>query len=259
MDGLDEAAMVVADDEPDTTESALDEGADEGRPRRPFVVPRCELQAEDASFPVHAHAGGHERRHRDDPTTLADLQIGGIQPKIRIALVGERAGTEGLHLGVERGTHPADLALAHRGDAEGLDEILHPTGGHAGHVRLLDHREQGPLGPSSGLEQAGEVAAVTDPGDGQVDRAHPRVPASLAIAVAAGQAVFGVALTMGHAGDLGDLGFHDRLGQHPQALPQEIHVPITDRLAYRLEQRHPVLGHRVLLFVVGSLLPTTRG
>jgi hypothetical protein len=32
VDGLDETAMVVADDQPDTTEAALDEPTDEARP-----------------------------------------------------------------------------------------------------------------------------------------------------------------------------------------------------------------------------------
>ena len=39
--------------------------------------------------------------------------------------------------------------------------------------------------------------------------------------VALGQAALGVALALGHAGELGDLGFHDRLGEDADALAQE--------------------------------------
>ena len=79
----------------------------------------------------------------------------------------------------------------------------------------------------------------------------PRVPAPLAIAVAAGQSALRVALALGHAGELGHLGLHDRLGEHAHALAQEVDVALGDRLAHRLEHGHPVLGHRGSLRVVG--------
>jgi hypothetical protein len=185
---------------------------------------------------------------------ITDLQVRRVEPEVGIRLIGERAGTERLDLGIERGTHAAHLALGHRGDAEGLDEILHPPRADPDHVRFLHHREEGAFGASPGFEQAREVAAIPDPRDRQVDRADAGIPAPLPVAVAAGQSSLRVSFAMGHAGDLGDLRFHHRLGEHPQAFSQEVHVPVTDRLAYRLEQRHSVLGHRVLPFVVGSLL-----
>ena len=120
---------------------------------------------------------------------------------------------ERLHLGIERRADAADLALRERGDAERLDQILHAAGRDTQHVRLLDHREEGPLGAPTGLEEAREVAAVADAGDGQIDRAGPRVPAPLAIPVAVGQAALRVALSMRHPGQLGHLGLHDRLGE----------------------------------------------
>ncbi len=56
--------------------------------------------------------------------------------------------------------------------------------------------------------------------------------------------MLGIALAVGHPGELGDLGLHDRLGEHPDPLTQEVDVAVGDRLAHGLEHGHPVLGHR---------------
>ncbi len=103
---------------------------------------------------------------------------------------------EGLHLGVERGADAADLALRERGDAERLDEVFHPARADPQHVGLLDHREQRPLGASTGLQEAREVAAVAHARNGQLDRPDTGVPAPLAIAVAAGQSALRITLAV---------------------------------------------------------------
>src|SRR5512135_2214014 len=64
---------------------------------------------------VGGHAGRDDHGLRDDPAVEAHLAVGGV---------GEQVGEGGLerplrergHLGVERGTNPADLALAHPGE-----------------------------------------------------------------------------------------------------------------------------------------------
>ena len=58
----------------------------------------------------------------------------------------------------------------------GPDQVVDGAGRDPMDIGLLDDREQGSLGPSAGLEQRGEVAAVADAWDGQVDRAHTRAP-----------------------------------------------------------------------------------
>ena len=50
------------------------------------------------------------------------------------------------------------------------------------------------------------------------DRAYPGIRALLAIPVLAGQPALGIALTLGPACELGGLGLHDRLGEHPDTL-----------------------------------------
>ena len=76
------------------------------------------------------------------------------------------------------------------------------------------------------------------PGDGELDTAHPGVPAALSIAVESGQASFGVTFAVGHSRHLGDLRLHHRFGQHPHTLAQEVDVPVVNRLAHVLEQRN---------------------
>ena len=83
---------------------------------------------------------------------FADLDKRGVEPQIRRRLPGERAGAEGLDLGIEGSAELADLAATHRGDPESLDHILDPPGRDAQHVRFLDDRQKGPLCPSAGFQ-----------------------------------------------------------------------------------------------------------
>ena len=154
-------------------------------------------------------------------------------------------------LGVEGRADPGHLAAAHALDAQGPDEVVDPARGDTGHVRLLDDREQGPLRPPARFEQAREVRAVAHARDSEVDRAHPGVPAPLAVPVAMREAALRVTLALGQPGELADLGLHDRLGQEPDALAQDVDLAIGAHLAQGLEQGHAVVGHRGVLRVVG--------
>jgi hypothetical protein len=58
---------------------------------------------------------------------------------------------------------------------------------------------------------------------------------------------------------LGHFGFRYSLCEQVNRLKQEVAVALFDRLANAFEQSHAFVGHRGVPFVVGSLLPTTRG
>jgi hypothetical protein len=156
-------------------------------------------------------------------------------------------------LSVEGGADPGDLAAADAGDPEGFDEILDPAGADAGDVRFLDDGEERPLGPPARLEEAREVAAVADLGDREADRPHTGIPAPLAVPVAAREPSVGCPLAVGDSGQLGHLGLHRRLGEDPDPLAEEVGVALGPRLAQQVEHGHPVIGHHVLLLVVGLL------
>ena len=66
-------------------------------------------------------------------------------------------------------------------------------------VGFLDHRGQRLLGHPARLEEAREVGALAQLGDAQLDRAGPRLPVAVAIAVALGEPL-GRALAMRRAG-----------------------------------------------------------
>jgi hypothetical protein len=251
--------VVVADDEANPVEAALDEPPDKGRPGRSLVESCGKLEAQDPPLAAPGDAGRDQGRHRHHAPGFADLEVRGVEPDVRVRLTRERATAEGGHLGVERGADPAHLALADRGDAQGPDEVVDPAGADAQDVCLLDHRQQGALGPTTGFQQGREVRAVADPRDRELDRADPRVPAPVAVPVAAGQAALRVALTLGHARELGDLSLHDRLREHPNALAQDVDVSLGGCLAERVEHGHAVLGHRGGPPCRRFFTPTTRG
>jgi len=77
------------------------ERADEGQPGTALVVAGGELEAEHPALAGVGHADRDERRHRADPARLADLEVSRVEPQVRIALVGQRPGAEGLDLGVQ--------------------------------------------------------------------------------------------------------------------------------------------------------------
>ena len=56
-------------------------------------------------------------------------------------------------------------------------------------VGLLDHGRERLLGRAARLEEGGEVGALAQLGDGQLDPAGARVPGALAVAVAVGEAI----------------------------------------------------------------------
>jgi hypothetical protein len=102
-------------------------------------------------------------------------------------------------------------------------------------VGFLDHREQGLLGPPARLEQLREEASLPQLRDPQVHPPHPGVPGTFPVAVAIGRPL-GCALVLLGPDPLAGLQLDDRLGQHLEALPQEVHVPIHPGLAQQVKK-----------------------
>ncbi len=95
----------------------------------------------------------------------------------------------------------------------------------------------------AGLEQRGEVAAGAHLRDLELDRADPGVPRPGAVAVAVGDA--GTGAFVGSGADLrAHLGVHHHLGEHPNAITQQIHVVFFEQLADERRDVHPGGGHR---------------
>ena len=131
-----EALVVVGDDEPHPAQPAVGERAEKVGPEG-LRLRRAGGDAEHLAPPVQVHADGHYHGAADDPPVLAHLQVVGVEPEIRPAVL-DRPRQESLHPLVDLGTKPADLAFGDAGAAHCADEVVDGTRRDAMHVRLLE-------------------------------------------------------------------------------------------------------------------------
>ena len=154
-DGLLQPFVGVRDHQLHALEAALVQRAEEVDPER-CGFRQADVQPDDlpAALGVGRHSDYH--RHRDDPATLALLQIGGVQPHVRpVAL--QRPLQEGADPLVDVLAQLGDLRLGDAAHAHGLHQVLHPTGGDAGDPGLLDDGGQRLLDGAPGLQERREV------------------------------------------------------------------------------------------------------
>src|SRR5664280_1287046 len=189
---------------------------------------------------VGVNTDGHYYRHADDSPGLACLDVGRVDPQVR-PVAFDLAIQEGADPLVELAAQPADLALGDAAHAERLDQLIHRAGGDALDVGLLNHGGEGLLGRAPRLQELGEVAALAQLGDLQLDTAGARVPRSLAVAVAAVQPLGGLLVVAGTAALL-DVELHQALGHELHHLAQ--HVDVGSLLG-ELGKCHSGGGHRV--------------
>jgi hypothetical protein len=111
-------------------------------------------------------------------------------------------------------------------------------------VGFLNDRCQCSLGLPTRLQQRGKVATVADPWDLQLHGPYPRVPGSLAVAVALSHTT-GTPLVTRGSYVLFYLHLYECLGEDPDALLEEIRVLVDHRLAQQLRESYPqLIGHR---------------
>jgi hypothetical protein len=156
------------------------------------------------------------------PPALADLEHQRVRGEERVGDLIEWAGTEVGDLGVEFGGHGRDLCVAEPGDAEGLDQLLHPPSGDPEQIAGGDHRGQRAFGPAAALEQpVREVGPGPQFGDDNIQGAGAGVELAVAVAVADVDPVR-ARLTVGRAADRVGLGGHQSVDERGQHLPQQI-------------------------------------
>jgi hypothetical protein len=80
--------------------------------------------------PVGVHPDREQGMDVDHPPGLSDLQHQGVSGQERVRALIQRPGAERLHLGVQVFGHDADLRAGQPGDAQGLHQLLYPSGGH---------------------------------------------------------------------------------------------------------------------------------
>ena len=114
----DQAGVGVGGDQPDPGQPG-GQVLEERQPRGAGLG-RSDLAAEDLPVPVAVDPGGHQHGRVDHAAALADLHRQGVGGHERVRAGVQRAGAEGLDLGIQVLGHLADLGPRQRGDAQEL-------------------------------------------------------------------------------------------------------------------------------------------
>jgi hypothetical protein len=153
----------VRDAQPNAGEPAGAQAAEELPPER-LGLGLAHVQADNLTAAALVDPVGDHQGLVADPTRLTDPFHLGVQPQVRVAAL-QRPLPEHRDLLVQPAAQPGHPILGHAGDAELLDQPVHPPGRDAVDVGLLDHRDQGLLDPAARLQERREGAAGPQPGD----------------------------------------------------------------------------------------------
>jgi len=235
-----QARVGVADRQLDADQAACDEPAQELGPER-LGLGLADIDREDLPSPGLVNPVRDHQRLVDHAPAVADLLDLRIQEQIRVGAL-QRPRPERLHVLIERLADPADLALAHP-QPQALDQLVHPPRRDPADVRLLHHRQQRLLRAPARLEEAREVAALTDLGDLQLDLPGPGVPPPRPIPVAMRRPILRATLAVLGADQLRHLELQHLRRHRSGRLADHIGVLIEQHLPDDLLDRHPV-GYR---------------
>lgn len=225
LDGVDQALVRIGGHELHAVDAAALDAAQEPEPRvvRLGVHHRQTQHAAPAAL-VAADRGDHGGGGH--AAVAAALDVGGVEPQVRGARIGQIAAHELGHVGVEALRYGADLVLRQPGYPQLLRDALHLARRGAGGVHLGHRRHDRAVDALIALDHVlGEEAPRPQLRYPHRDVADTRDQVALAVAVAAVGA---------SRAQLVGLGVHDRvhdvLGEAPYELPQA-HRPV-------LEPRH---------------------
>ena len=183
----------------------------------------------------------------DHPATLAAALGQSVDPDPGGGTAVERPVAEVLDHPLQALGHHRDLRLREPLDAQGLDQALDPPGGDPGQVGPGDHGHHRPFGAAPRRQQpAREVAALAQPGQGELDRAHPGVPVPLPVAIA-GADPLPRALTVAGAAELLGLGAHQLLHEGREHLAEQVGMRHLQLLAHPGDDLtvHTGVAHRI--------------
>ena len=156
LDRGDQPGVRVGDHQPNPAEAARLQRPEERRPER-LGLRVADVEAEDLAGAVSGDADRDDDRLGDDLPPDSGLAVGRVDEHIRVGLLPERALPECGDVLVEVLADAGHLRLGDPGvRAEGLDEVIDLTGGHAVNVGLHHDREQGLIDPATPLQQRRE-------------------------------------------------------------------------------------------------------
>lgn len=167
-DRVDQAGVVVGEDQADPAQAAFAQVTQELGPER-LGLAVADHDAEDLPAAVLGDTGGDDHGPGGDLVVDPGLAVGGVEVDVGEAGVVQRPRAEGGQRLVQGGADPGDLALGYPGvRPQGLDQIVDRPGGDALDVRLHDDGIEGLVDAAPPLQQAGEEAAGPQFGDGQL-------------------------------------------------------------------------------------------
>jgi site-specific DNA recombinase len=181
-DGVLEAFVRVRDHQLHALQPAADQPLQERRPEG-FRLRRPEPEADDLASAIAVDRHSDDRRDRDDPATFANLQVGGIQPKIGPFAL-QRPLQEGVDALVDVLAQLGDRALGDARQPHRLNQLVDPPGRDAADPSLLDDGDQRLLAHLPRLEERREVGTLPELGDTKLERAQAGIERAVAIPVA---------------------------------------------------------------------------
>lgn len=187
---------------------------------------------------------GDHQRLGAHAAAVSDLQVLGVQPQVGEGAF-EWAVAEGVDPLVEFAAKGRDPVLAHRRDAQLLDQAIDLACRYSVDVGLHDHRDDRLLAGAAWLQEAREVGgAGALARHSQLDLPDPGLPEALPVAVSV-CCPLGAPLAPGSADLAGNLGLHQLGGDHRHRVAQEVGVLGDQGLGDDLGGRHALLlGHR---------------
>lgn len=150
--------MRIGDHQLHPAQAAAKHALEESRPER-LGFRRADVESDDLPLALGVRGHGDYRRDGDDPSALALLEVGRVEPEIR-PFAGKRAVEEGIHAVVDVLAQFADRALADAGQPHRLHKVVDAPGRDAADPGLLDHRDQRLLRRLPRLKERREVAAL---------------------------------------------------------------------------------------------------
>ena len=234
--------MLVGDTEAHALEAAAAQIAQQLDPER-LRLNLAQVEADHLAPARLVDGIGDHERLRADVAAVADLDVLGVQPQVRVVAL-ERPPPERLDLLVESAAEGRDPVLRHPLDPELLDQPVDLAGRDAVHVREHD-RHNSLLGARPRLQKRREVGRTrTLARDRELDLTDPRLPPPLPITVAMRQPLDRHLTTTRT-----DLDRHLRLHQLTRddrhRLTHEIAMLTRKHVGNNIRNSHPsAFGHR---------------
>ncbi len=237
-----QAGVLIGDDELHSGQASALQMGEELAPEH-LVLAVADIQPEDLPPALAGDPGGDHDRFAGDQPAATDMQVGGIQEHVRVAGGVEPAGPEPTDFLVQTGTDPRHLGLRDPRPAQGDDQVVDVTGRDPVHPRFHDHRVQGLVDPTAGLQHRGEERPDAQFRDRQLHRAGLRHQLPRPRAVALGDPLRAPFVAAG-ADHLGGLNLDQFLEHEPDRLANQINAVTGTECVQQLRHGRIRQGHR---------------